>query len=490
MLKFVSKETNIFLNSISKNDMKKIGQFFTDVNVAKFMAQLYNPDKKHLNILDPGSGSGILSAAIVSELENTKIQSINLTLYENDSEILPLLHNNIKYISENTHINLNYKINEENYILNNTFDIKSKEFCKKEYDFIIANPPYFKISKNAPEAQLMKSICYGAPNIYFLFMAMSLHQLSKDSEMVFIIPRSWTSGAYFKKFREYLLSVGKIKQIHLFISRDNVFNNQNVLQETIIIHVKKSKNPLEYIKISSSSDNNFKNINCFEVPYDLAISNDDNHFVYLPTDKEEVKVLNNVHKFDCSFKSEEIKLRTGLTVDFRNKRFLEERPNKDNVPLFYPFHFNNNFITFPVENDKKQYVNTSKKGLIQENKDYLFLKRFTSKEEKRRLQPAIYLKEKFPDYDNISTENKINFIESTNNEELSKEQIYGLFVIFNSTMYDKYYRILNGSTQVNASEINSFNIPSRNILKSLGHELIIKNDFSVKSCDKILESIL
>ena len=490
MLNYVSTQTNSFLNSIPKKDRKKIGQFFTDVDVAKFMAQLYVPDKKHLNILDPGAGSGILSAAIINELEKTEVDSINLTLYENDSRILPLLHKNLKFISEKTSINLKYEIIEKNYILDNTFEIKSQEFCKKEYDFVIANPPYFKIPKKAPEAKLMESICYGAPNIYFLFMAMSLHQLSEDSDMVFIVPRSWTSGAYFKKFREYLLSVGKIKQIHLFVSRDKVFNNENVLQETIIVHVIKSKKPLESIKISSSSNNNFKNIDCFEVPYDIAISNDDNHFVYLPTDKEEVNVLNNVHKFDCSFKSEEIKLRTGLTVDFRNKEFLEDKSNKDNVPLFYPFHFNNNFITFPVEHDKKQFVNMSKKSLLQENKDYLFLKRFTAKEEKRRLQPAIYLKEKFSSYDFISTENKINFIESTNDEDLTKEQIYGLFVIFNSTLYDKYYRILNGSTQVNANEINSLNIPSRNMLKNLGHDLITKNDFSVESCDEILESII
>ena len=490
MLNYVSNETNLFLNSISKEDRKKIGQFFTDVDVAKFMAKLYVPTKKHLDILDPGSGSGILSAAIISELENTDVESISLTLYENDSRILPLLQNNLKFISENTSINLKYEIIEENYILNNSFSIESQEFCKKEYDLVIANPPYFKISRKAPEAQLMESICYGAPNIYFLFMAMSLHHLSKDSEMVFIVPRSWTSGAYFKKFREYLLSAGKIKQIHLFVSRDNVFNKQNVLQETIIIHVIKSKKPLESIKISSSSNNDFTDIDEFEVPYNLAISNDENHFVYLPTNKEEVKVLNDVHKFDSSFLTEEIKLRTGLTVDFRNNGYLEEKPSKDNVPLIYPFHFNNNFINFPIEHDKKQYVNMSKNGLIQENKDYLFLKRFTSKEEKRRLQPAIYLKEDFSNYDYISTENKINFIESTNVDDLSKEQIYGLFVIFNSTLYDKYYRILNGSTQVNANEINSLNIPSRSSLEKLGRILINKNDYSVKSCDEILESIL
>ena len=39
--------------------------------------------------------------------------------------------------------------------------------------------------------------------------------------------------------------------------------------------------------------------------------------------------------------------------------------------------------------------------------------------------------------------------------DLSECVVYGLYVLFNSTLYDCYYRILNGSTQVNSTEVNS-----------------------------------
>ena len=48
------------------------------------------------------------------------------------------------------------------------------------------------------------------------------------------IPRSWTSGAYFKRFRKYFLTEGKLEHIHLFVSRNKVFDKESVLQETII----------------------------------------------------------------------------------------------------------------------------------------------------------------------------------------------------------------------------------------------------------------
>ena len=85
---------------------------------------------------------------------------------------------------------------------------------------------------------------------------------------------------------------------------------------------------------------------------------------------------------------------------------------------------------------------------MHDNKNYLFVKRFTAKEEHRRLQCGVYLAKDFPQYKKISTQNKINFIDGVMTE-LSECLVYGLYVLFNSTLYDKYYRILNGSTRVN-----------------------------------------
>ena len=48
---------------------------------------------------------------------------------------------------------------------------------------------------------------------------------------------------------------------------------------------------------------------------------------------------------------------------------------------------------------------------MQDNKNYLFVKRFTAKEEPRRLQCGVYLAKRFPQYQKISTQNKINFVD-------------------------------------------------------------------------------
>ena len=59
----------------------------------------------------------------------------------------------------------------------------------------------------------MPDVCYGAPNLYFLFAAMGMFNLIPNGELVYIIPRSWTSGAYFKKFRQKFLNDGVLEHI-------------------------------------------------------------------------------------------------------------------------------------------------------------------------------------------------------------------------------------------------------------------------------------
>ena len=178
-----------------------------------------------------------------------------------------------------------------------------------------------------------------------------------------------------------------------------------------------------------------------------------------------------------------LKMKTGLTVDFRNRDVLRDDAEEKAVPLFYSQHIKDGKVIFPVGRDK-EYILTEQKGLLQENTNYLFVKRFTAKEEKRRLQCGVYLAKKYPTYKVISTQNKINFI--TGLQELSDCLVYGLYVVMNSTLYDNYYRILNGSTQVNATEINSMPIPPLSYIENMGRELIKLKDMSEKNCNEIL----
>lgn len=479
MLSSVIHNTDCFMASVPKSTRKKYGQFFTNMTTAKYMAALFDFDlsKSKLHILDAGAGSGILSAAVIDKLVHDGYKGeIYLTCYETDKQVLSLLKTNLDLAKSK--YGVYYKIKQDNYITSQTFENGSLfDDENKIYDYIIGNPPYLKISKDANEAKMMPSVCYGAPNLYFLFWAMGIHNLKQDAELVYIVPRSWTSGAYFKQFRQYLFENCVITDMHLFESREKVFDGESVLQETIIIKVKKTTQKPDYINITSSSTSTFEDVVKFCAPYGTIVAQ--NQFVYLATNEKDVKVLSQVNHFDATLPDMNMRMQTGIIVDFRTREVLRNQLEDDSYPLFYSQHIKGGRVIWPLGKEG-EVIKTDRKGYLQENSDFLMVKRFTSKEEERRLQCGIYLKKKYSQFTYISTQNKINFIKCD-----SSCVTYGLYVLLNSTLYDNYYRILNGSTQVNSTEINQIPIPKRQIIEEMGKELMHK-ELSVENCNKIL----
>lgn len=491
MLDYFIDRTDKYIDCMPKNKRKKYGQFFTNKGTAQFMAGLYTiPENlSKVRILDAGAGSGILSCALLERLEQiNSIQIIELTCYENDKNILELLKENLQIYQKNSKKEIRVEIIADNYITSQRFDFNhslDNTYHSKKYDFVISNPPYMKIRGDAPEATAMQEVCYGAPNLYFIFAAMGLSNLDTDAEMVYIIPRSWTSGAYFKRFRQYFLTEGKLEHIHLFVSRNKVFDREDVLQETMIIKIRKTDIIPEEITITSSkSSRDFDNLTSLTVPYKLVVSGND-YYVYLVTEEKDIAVLKQLHKFKKTLPEIGLKMKTGLTVDFRNREILRDETEEGAIPLFYSQHIKHGEVQFPIKKEN-EYIVTDQKGLIQDNRNYLFVKRFTAKEEKRRLQCGIYLSNKYPQYKKISTQNKINFIDGITTE-ISECLVYGLYVIFNSTLYDEYYRILNGSTQVNSTEINSMPVPDLESIQEMGKKLMKNRNMSEDNCNKILE---
>lgn len=492
MLYEILENTSAFLDSIPKAQRKNIGQFFTPGKTARYMAAMFSLETlpKRVSILDAGAGTGILSAALMERLEqDSKIEAIALTCYENDPVVIPILQENLEIISHETTKKFSYTLIEDDYLSTQAgaFEFRNIEDNTPKYDLIIGNPPYLRIPKDHKAALSMPSVVHGSPNLYFLFAAMGLFNLKPDCEMVYIIPRSWTSGAYFKAFRDFFLTEGKLEWIHLFGSRDKVFHQEQVLQETMIVKVKKTGLASENVLLTSSSSNeDFQTAAKLTVPYSSVVAGSD-HYVFLPTTQEDIETIQKINKFSKTMPDYGYKMKTGVIVDFRQYEDLRKEPEAHTLPVFYSQHIKNGRVNHDKSGKDFEWVVDSKPGLIQESKDYVFCKRFTAKEERRRLQCGIYLASDFPDYQYIGTQNKINFVERLDKKPQSREMVFGIFALLNSTLFDNYYRILNGSTQVNSTEINSIPVPDCEMIERVGKRLMKQQNLSTEACDEALE---
>jgi adenine-specific DNA-methyltransferase len=119
----------------------------------------------------------------------------------------------------------------------------------------------------------------------------------------------------------------------------------------------------------------------------------------------------------------------------------------------------------------------------------VILRRFSAKEEHRRLTASPFIKGKLS-VKFIGIENHLNYIYRPKGD-LSEIETLGLAALFNCSMLDKYFRISSGNTQVSATEIRAMPLPSIDIINEIGHNLNLLNNVPDRSqIDEIISRII
>ncbi len=457
----------------NKERKKQYGQFFTPSSIASFMVQLFNfPSNKNIKLLDAGAGIGSLSVAFLERFlqEYGDIYDIELDAFEIDCKLHNYLEQNLRRYQKYKKIKT--RIVEEDFIDVAVDWIVGGLFSKlppKRYTHAIMNPPYKKIASNSHYRLKLRQAAIETVNLYTAFVALAFSLLEKNGELVAIIPRSFCNGPYYRPFRKYILSRGSIERIHLFHSRNKAFKDDKVLQENVILKmVRGTKN--NRVTISTSTDDQFYDLNIFDVPIENIIFPDNPElFIHIPIDKEQISIKYS-HILKNTLYSFDVDVSTGPVVDFRVKDHLCKMPGSDTVPLLYPTHFKNGKILWPITNTKKfNFIKNNKK-----TKKWLFptgyycvVRRFSSKEEKRRILASVVEPENFDGHNLLGFENHLNIFHD-NKKGLEKDLAYGLAAYLNTTIVDEIFREFSGHTQVNATDLKMIPYPSIKTLRMLG----------------------
>ena len=449
MQDFLSKIEELGVREKTRTEKKEIGQFFTSAASASFMANMVELSNETIKILDPGAGAGILAAAVTLRLlEKKEISDVQITFVETDPGVLPLLQKTIEMLkqkSEKRNVKLSTIVIFGNFITTNV---------GTDFDIVISNPPYLKIRKDSIESIAMSKYVYGQPNLYGLFMCRSLELLRDGGQYIFITPRSWTSGAYFQQVRSNLCADLNIEHLHIFESRNKAFSNNNVLQETMILSGIKSEAQKDYIQISISSDDTYNDLSLFPAPANIILPDKPDKPLLIPSSESDISVIESMSGLSDSFDSLGYAFKTGPVVEFRNANDISACESElAQIPMFRSSNIQETGFAFPVNNGKAQYVSERAAKLLLPNQNTVLVKRLSSKEEKRRLQSCPYYQDISAPY--ISVENHVNYLTRKDGAPLKREEVAWVQSILMSEQYDTFFRIVNGSTQVNAKDLNS-----------------------------------
>ncbi|MBC6432155.1 N-6 DNA methylase [Nostoc sp. HG1] len=494
--------TSLKLRQDKKGSM---GQFLTPASVAQLMAGMFNRlDLPEISLLDAGAGIGSLLAAFVAKVcqHPQHTSSLRVVAYEIDPFLIRYLHQTLELCEkecQRVDISFNYEIRETDFIedavrlqkigLLNSAMPTAVNYAT-EFTHAILNPPYLKINANSKVRELLRSIGLETSNLYTGFMAATAQLLKPSGEFVAITPRSFCNGPYFRDFRKMFLEMMALEQVHLFESRQEAFNDDDVLQETIIIQATKQKQKSSSVIINSSCGANDDLIMSHSVPYSELVNPDDvEQFIHIIPDKISQQIVQRMALFTCTLKDLGLTVSTGRVVDFRAKEYLRTNSENNTVPLIYPVNFSNGYVEYPKITKKPQaivYIEETANLLIP-NEHYVLCKRFSSKEEKRRVVAVVYDANQF-NYGYVGFENHLNYFHK-NGCGLSLTLARGLAVYLNSTLVDAFFRLFNGHTQVNATDLRKLKYPNLEQLLFLG--TAIKEQFpSLQEIDEFIENQL
>lgn len=465
---------------IGKEHKKTLGQYFTPVKIAQFMASLFPKSEiENIIILDPGAGIGILACSLLERIkaEQWPLERLEVDTFDIDFDVTETLRANLKYAVGDMPARV--LVSNENFI-----DCVCQPALfteQKKYTHVIMNPPYSKINAKSKERLSLRSIGVETGNLYSGFLAAAIHVTERFGHIVAIIPRSFCNGAYFEPFRRYLLENCTIKQIHLFESRKDAFKEESVLQENIIIHLQKGVSQ-DQVLVTYSSKSDFSEIKSQCYPFKMIVDPlDTSNVISIPIPGTQM----NGPIFSSSLPKLGVSVSTGPIVDFRMRVLLEKDFVENSYPLLYPTHQKNFLLDWPKIGKKPNAIKDDPmvtKQLFPAG-NYVVIKRFSSKEETRRIVASIITEGSFPTKF-FTAENHLNILHS-NKHGIKKELAYGLFVYLNSTYADEQFRLFSGHTQVNATDLKNFPYPSSEILEEMGRVAIRHETYDQSIFDTI-----
>ncbi|HAY4757178.1 TPA: SAM-dependent methyltransferase [Escherichia coli] len=448
---------------IAQKRKAEFGQFMTPSSVARFMASLFPASTlQTCRLLDAGAGVGALSCAFLDRWTagGFGFETVEATAYEIDDILRGHLAQHLA----------GYNQVKANIIAGDYIELATVEGLQRQgYTHAILNPPYKKINSNSAHRLALRRVGIETVNLYSAFVALAVAQAAPGGQIVAIIPRSFCNGPYYRPFRDFILERAAVRHMHLFESRSKAFKDDEVLQENIIIRLERDgqQGP---VTVTTSTDDTFADLVTHEHPFDRIVFPDDpERFIHVPTSPEK-NAIELSEAIRSTLADLGIKVSTGPVVDFRLKEHLRDMPGEGTVPLLYPGHFSSTGTTWPIEGMKKPNAierNADTEKWLYPSGFYCVVRRFSSKEEKRRIVASVVEPSAFGDVPVLGFENHLNLFHE-NKRGLPEALARGLAVFLNTTAVDENFRRFNGHTQVNATDLKLMKYPRRETLIELG----------------------
>lgn len=449
-----------------------LGQFLTPTRVAQRMAALVDELPSTLRLLDAGAGVGSLTAALCDEVlrRSGPMEALHVTAYEVEPAFQGALLQTLRACGAalaERGVAFHSEPRLDDFLKDAVAQLKGQA-PERRFNFAIVNPPYRKLRSGSPERRALRSVDIEANNLYSAFLALIIKLLEPGGALCAITPRSFCNGPYFLPFRRLLLSQMQLRDVLVFDSRDRAFADDQVLQETLIwVAYKGSRRDAE-VRLHRSAGPESAPAPPRVLPHDVVAPPDDpQRFLYLPLEEPD-PLERALQRLPATLTALGLQVATGRVVDFRAAEHLRAQHQQGTAPLLYPAHLTAaGGVAWPRPAFRKPQhlvASVATAPLLLPAAPLVLIKRFSSKEQRRRLMAAVYDPAQLG-ASAVAVENHLNVFSGA---ALTLDMAYGLCAFLNAGCVDRHFRVFSGHTQVNATDLRSLRYPDAATLTLLG----------------------
>jgi len=228
--------------TMNREQLKKLGQFFTPFFIAHFMATWITRNPHCYTILDPAVGLGIFLRAILQETT----QKYQLMGYDIDPPMLKRAKALFKDYNDSQ-----LKLIHRDYLLNDWED---------RYDGIICNPPYQRFQNYPQRSEILAEFqnrlgitLSGLTNLHTLFLLKSINQLSDNGRAAYLMPSEFLNADYGVFIKKHLIKHQSLRFVIVFDFNENLFANA-ITTSCILLFDNHHQNAVEFIQLKSLDD--------------------------------------------------------------------------------------------------------------------------------------------------------------------------------------------------------------------------------------------
>lgn len=321
---------------------------------------------------------------------------------------------------------------------------------------VVMNPPYGRLKLADDVRAQYADVLFGHANIYAMFMAASVRNLTEDGVLAALVPTSFTAGLYFHKLRAYLAENAPLRKISFVHDRASTFTG--VLQETCLAVFTSGKHRKTEVYRSSGGVH----------PVARVPSPRTDRPWLLPRESRDSALAARATLLPHTLTSVGWQASTGPLVWNRRKKDIFSRPGKDRLRIVWAADIDGGKIRRDSGRDHLRYLHPTGDrdlGVISLGEAAVLVQRTTAPEQNRRLVAAELTESELSKWGGrVAVENHINVLRPNTLVPLIDRRT--LAQVLATETFDRLLRCISGSVAVSAYELSSLPMPDADTIES------------------------